>query len=77
VAWGINGRARMAHGPEHAFAFTVDRGRTVELAFLNCSSFWHPMHVQGHAFRELSRNGRPISACRGATRRWSRPTRRW
>jgi FtsP/CotA-like multicopper oxidase with cupredoxin domain len=60
AAWSINGHAHMAHGPEHAFAFTIERGRTVELAFRNRSSFWHPMHVHGHTFRELSRNGRPI-----------------
>lgn len=59
-SWSLNGKAHMSHGKEHEFEFTADRGRTVLLTYENRSSLWHPMHLHGHAFRELTRNGRPV-----------------
>jgi FtsP/CotA-like multicopper oxidase with cupredoxin domain len=35
--------------------FTVKRGRTVMLAFINRTAFAHAMHVHGHHFRLLDR----------------------
>lgn len=58
--WSLNGRAHMAHGQDHPFEFVADRGETVLIVFENRSSKWHPMHVHGHAFRELTRNGRSV-----------------
>ncbi len=59
-SWSINGKAHMSHGREHPFEFIAEQGRTVEIAFENHSSHWHPMHLHGHAFRELTRNARPV-----------------
>jgi FtsP/CotA-like multicopper oxidase with cupredoxin domain len=30
------------------------------LAVRNESAWWHPMHLHGHSFRVLSRNGTPV-----------------
>ncbi|MEZ5740102.1 MAG: multicopper oxidase family protein [Burkholderiaceae bacterium] len=59
-AWSLNGRAHLGHGPDHPFEFVADQGETVHIAFENRSTKWHPMHLHGHAFRELTRNGRPV-----------------
>ena len=59
-AWSLNGRAHQSHGHDHPFEFTAERNRTVEITFENRSRFWHPMHLHGHAFRELTRNGRAV-----------------
>ncbi|MCW5636967.1 MAG: multicopper oxidase family protein [Rubrivivax sp.] len=58
--WSVNGRAHLTHDPAHAPEFEVERGRTVRLTFENRTAWWHPMHVHGHSFRELARNGRPL-----------------
>jgi FtsP/CotA-like multicopper oxidase with cupredoxin domain len=57
--WAINGVA--APPDSHAMPpmLTVARGRTCALTFRNESVWWHPMHLHGHAFRVLSRNGAP------------------
>ncbi|MCW5632791.1 MAG: multicopper oxidase family protein [Rubrivivax sp.] len=57
--WSVNGQAHLTHDPAHAPEFEVARGRTVRLTFENRTAWWHPMHLHGHSFRELARNGRP------------------
>ncbi|MGB7304175.1 MAG: multicopper oxidase family protein [Burkholderiaceae bacterium] len=59
-SWSLNGRAHMSHGNEHPFEFVAERGQTVHLTYENRSRHWHPMHLHGHAYRELRRNGRPV-----------------
>lgn len=54
-AWAFNGVAGMPEEP----LFTATRGRTVKLAMVNRTRWPHAMHLHGHHFRVLSRDGRP------------------
>jgi FtsP/CotA-like multicopper oxidase with cupredoxin domain len=53
--WGINGIAATGH--VMAPMLTLARGRTCVLA--NETAWWHPMHLHGHSFRVIARNGKP------------------
>lgn len=57
LAWSINGVAATGH--VHEPMAELARGRTYVLDMRNDSAWWHPMHLHGHAFRVLSRNGQP------------------
>ena len=57
LVWAINGVAAMGH--VHEPMATLDRGSSHVLAIANETAWWHPMHLHGHTFRVLSRNGRP------------------
>jgi FtsP/CotA-like multicopper oxidase with cupredoxin domain len=37
--------------------FTIQRGRSVVLTLRNQTAWHHPMHLHGHSFRVLTRNG--------------------
>jgi FtsP/CotA-like multicopper oxidase with cupredoxin domain len=56
--WSINGV--FAPGGDHAHApfLTLDRGKSYVFDMLNDTAWWHPMHLHGHVFRLLSRDGR-------------------
>ena len=43
----------------HEPVLALERGRSCVFDMLNETSWWHPMHLHGHTFRVLSRNGRP------------------
>ncbi|MFJ5958169.1 multicopper oxidase family protein [Paenarthrobacter sp. NPDC092416] len=48
--WGINGnRFDMSKPFEHAF--DVKAGERVQVAFVNDTDMWHPMHLHGHTFQ--------------------------
>ena len=55
--WFLNGVAMMGHTMEPML--TLPRGRTGLIAMSNETTWWHPMHLHGHAFRIVSRNGAP------------------
>jgi FtsP/CotA-like multicopper oxidase with cupredoxin domain len=55
--WSINGVA--ATGDVMEPFLTLRRGRSYVLAMHNHTAWHHPMHLHGHAFRVLARNGRP------------------
>jgi FtsP/CotA-like multicopper oxidase with cupredoxin domain len=55
--WFMNGVAMMGHVTEPML--TLARGRTAVIAMSNETAWWHPMHLHGHAFRVVSRNGSP------------------
>jgi FtsP/CotA-like multicopper oxidase with cupredoxin domain len=55
--WFMNGVAMMGHVMEPML--TLPRGRTAVIAMSNETTWWHPMHLHGHAFRVVSRNGAP------------------
>jgi FtsP/CotA-like multicopper oxidase with cupredoxin domain len=66
--WTVNGRA-MIHdsGAAHAHGsmppmLTLQRGTHVIFELKNDSVFDHPIHVHGHTFRILSRNGKALAA---------------
>ena len=61
AAWAINGMSMTGDG--HAGMpplFTLQRGRSCVLTIRNETAWWHPMHIHGHSFRVLSRNGVPV-----------------
>lgn len=55
LAWAINGVAAKEHA--HALLLTLKRGMSCVLAVENDTMWHHPLHLHGHAFRILSRNG--------------------
>jgi FtsP/CotA-like multicopper oxidase with cupredoxin domain len=66
--WTVNGQA-MAHdsGATHAHGtmpplLTLKRGASVIFTLKNDSVFDHPIHMHGHTFRILSRNGNALPA---------------
>ena len=61
ASWAINGTSMMGDG--HAGMpplLTLQRGRSHVLALRNDTAWWHPMHLHGHSFRVLARNGAPV-----------------
>jgi FtsP/CotA-like multicopper oxidase with cupredoxin domain len=61
ASWAINGTSMSGDG--HAGMpplLTLQRGRSYVLALRNDTAWWHPMHLHGHSFRVLSRNGAPV-----------------
>lgn len=57
MAWAINGVVAGGHVMDPIF--TLERGRTCIIAMANDTAWHHPMHLHGHSFRVLSRNGEP------------------
>ncbi len=55
--WFLNGLPDKGRGREPLIA--VKRGRTCVVTLVNETGWEHPMHLHGHSFRLLSRNGRP------------------
>jgi FtsP/CotA-like multicopper oxidase with cupredoxin domain len=58
AAWSINGTSMTGGG--HAGMpplLTLQRGRSYLLTIQNETAWWHPMHLHGHSFRVLRRNG--------------------
>jgi FtsP/CotA-like multicopper oxidase with cupredoxin domain len=58
AAWAINGHSMTGDG--HAGMppmLTLTSGRTSVLSLRNETAWWHPMHLHGHSFRALTRNG--------------------
>jgi FtsP/CotA-like multicopper oxidase with cupredoxin domain len=55
--WAINGMAATGDVMEPFLA--LHRGCSCVLAMHNHTAWHHPMHLHGHAFRVITRNGRP------------------
>ena len=61
AVWAINGQSMTGDGQANMTPMlTFRRGRTIMLNFENRTAWWHPMHLHGHSFRVLSRNGAPV-----------------
>ncbi len=73
-AWAINGHVSGGHGSGgHTSAghtpgghdmkpmLVLDRGRSYVLELRNDTRWHHPIHLHGHTFRVLSRNGAPTA----------------
>jgi len=56
-AWAINGVVATGHVMDPLV--TLDRGRTHVLAMENDTQWHHPMHLHGHSFRVIGRDGVP------------------
>jgi FtsP/CotA-like multicopper oxidase with cupredoxin domain len=57
MAWAVNGVVMAGHA--HAPLFHLSQGQSCILTLRNPTAWWHPIHLHGHTFRVLSRNGRP------------------
>ena len=57
--WFVDGEA-MPEGPLEPM-LTLKRGQSCVIAMTNATAWPHPMHLHGHAFRILTRNGRPTA----------------
>ena len=57
-AWTLNGVA--SHGMAMEPLFTLNRGHSYRWKIKNDTAWDHPMHLHGHHFRVLSKNGRPV-----------------
>ncbi|MGH6719806.1 MAG: multicopper oxidase family protein, partial [Alphaproteobacteria bacterium] len=57
LAWAVNGVASAGHAM--APILIMERGRTYVLELRNETAWNHPIHLHGHAFRVVRRNGRP------------------
>jgi FtsP/CotA-like multicopper oxidase with cupredoxin domain len=55
--WAINGVSMTEHAMEPFL--TLQLGRSYVLAMHNDTAWHHPMHLHGHAFRVIARDGRP------------------
>jgi len=55
--WFLNGLPDKGRGRKPLIA--VKQGRTCVVTLVNETGWEHPMHLHGHSFRLLSRNGRP------------------
>lgn len=60
ATWAMNGISMSGDGqPNMPPLFTIQRGKSCVLALRNDTAWWHPMHLHGHSFRVVSRNGKP------------------
>jgi FtsP/CotA-like multicopper oxidase with cupredoxin domain len=57
--WSINGRASTEADHSHAPLLTLDRGASYVVELVNDTMWWHPIHLHGHSFRIVSRDGKP------------------
>jgi FtsP/CotA-like multicopper oxidase with cupredoxin domain len=55
--WFINGVAAEGHVMDPML--TLDRDRSHIIAMTNATAWHHPIHLHGHTFRVISRNGQP------------------
>jgi FtsP/CotA-like multicopper oxidase with cupredoxin domain len=57
MAWTVNGVTATGHVHEPMLRLT--RGRSYVLAMHNNTAWHHPIHLHGHSFRVVSRDGKP------------------
>jgi FtsP/CotA-like multicopper oxidase with cupredoxin domain len=55
--WAINGVA--AHGHAMKPILTLNYGKSYVFAIDNRTAWYHPIHLHGHSFRVITRNGEP------------------
>jgi FtsP/CotA-like multicopper oxidase with cupredoxin domain len=61
ASWAINGMSMIGDGQAGmAPLLALQVGRSYVLTLRNDTAWWHPMHLHGHSFRVLSRNGAPV-----------------
>jgi FtsP/CotA-like multicopper oxidase with cupredoxin domain len=59
ATWAMNGMSMTGDGqPDMPPLLTIKRGKTCVLALRNETAWWHPMHLHGHSFRVITRNGK-------------------
>jgi FtsP/CotA-like multicopper oxidase with cupredoxin domain len=61
ASWAINGTSVTGDGHAGmAPLLTLQRGRSCRLRMRNDTAWWHPMHLHGHSFWVLARNGSAV-----------------
>ena len=55
--WFVNGKAATGHVMEPLL--TLDHGQSYVLSMINATAWHHPIHLHGHSFRVIARNGAP------------------
>jgi len=55
--WFVNGKAAEGHVLDPML--TLERDRSHVIAMTNATAWHHPIHLHGHSFRVISRNGAP------------------
>ncbi len=61
ASWAINGMSMTGDGQTGMSPLlTLQLGRSYILTLRNDTAWWHPMHLHGHSFRVLSRNGAEV-----------------
>jgi len=61
MAWMVNGKPVAEHDHRHQPLFTLARGRSYVWDLVNDTSWHHPIHLHGHVFRVLSRQGKALA----------------
>jgi len=62
ATWAMNGRSMT--GDDHAGMpplLMLRRGQSCVLALRNETAWWHPMHLHGHSFRVVAKDGQPTA----------------
>ncbi|HUF79628.1 MAG TPA: multicopper oxidase family protein [Burkholderiales bacterium] len=59
MAWTVNGEPMSDHGHDHEPVLKLGLGRSYVLDLANDTQWDHPIHLHGHAFRVISRDGKP------------------
>ncbi|RUV52770.1 multicopper oxidase family protein, partial [Mesorhizobium sp. M5C.F.Ca.IN.020.14.1.1] len=59
TAWFINGVAADEASHDMKPALTLERNKSHVIAMANATAWHHPIHLHGHSFRVISRNGQP------------------
>jgi FtsP/CotA-like multicopper oxidase with cupredoxin domain len=59
--WTVNGKPVPEHDHQHAPILSLARGKSYLLELVNDTSWHHPIHLHGHVFRVLVRNGKPVA----------------
>lgn len=61
ATWAINGMSMTGDGQSGMPPLlTLQLGRSCVLTLRNDTAWWHPMHLHGHSFRVLRRNGTDV-----------------
>ena len=58
--WTVNGKPLPEHDHHQAPLATLVRGRSYLIEMVNDTSWHHPIHLHGHVFRIVSRNGNEL-----------------
>ncbi|MGQ0546711.1 MAG: multicopper oxidase family protein [Betaproteobacteria bacterium] len=61
MAWTVNGEPMPEHGHGHEPILKLALGRSYVFDLVNDTRWDHPIHLHGHAFRVLRREGRPAA----------------
>lgn len=59
LAWTVNGAAVSGHLNDPLFR--LKRGQSCRMVLENDTAWFHPIHLHGHAFRVIARNGQKVA----------------